>query len=97
MINPLFFAITEAISTAAYLPQVWRYIRDPSSRSSISLSSWGIWHVACVVKTLYVWPSTDVPLLKFYLLFDILATGAVTALGIHDRLRRQTQSTATNT
>lgn len=84
--NSLFFMVTEGISTWAYIPQIMIYIKDRDSWSSISLKSWSIWSIGCVVKFWYVFSSHDVPLLKFYLAFDIMATLIVSLMSIIGRI-----------
>ena len=82
----LFFMVTEGISTWAYFPQIMLYAKNKETWASISLKSWIVWNIGCIVKFWYVFNSHDVPLLKFYLAFDILATLIVSIMGIIGRI-----------
>jgi uncharacterized protein with PQ loop repeat len=87
--NAIFFLVTEGIATWAYVPQIMLYAKDRQTWSSISLKSWIIWNIGCLVKFWYVFNSHDVPLLKFYLVFDIFATLIVSIMGIIGRIDKK--------
>jgi hypothetical protein len=87
--NAIFFLVTEGIATWAYVPQIMLYAKDRATWSSISLKSWIVWHIGCLVKFWYVFDSHDVPLLKFYLAFDIVFTFIVSMMGILGRMDKR--------
>ncbi len=61
----VFGSIGTLLFAIAYLPQILHLIKERSSKG-ISLSSWSIWLIACVLLLLYAMSVSDLIFTVFY-------------------------------
>lgn len=74
-------------ASALYIPQILKYHRDPASRESISLLSWGGWILIATVTIAYALVVVKSTLIAAVAGLNIVAQLTVLAYGIRTRLR----------
>ena len=74
-------------ASALYIPQIIKYHREPQSRESISLLSWGGWIVVASITITYALLVVNSTLIAAVASLNVLAQITVLAYGISARLR----------
>lgn len=81
------YGVSGIAASALYIPQIIRYHRDPASRASISLLSWGGWIVIAAITIAYALFVVDSELIAAVAGLNVLAQLTVLAYGISARMR----------
>ena len=74
----------------AYIPQITLYIKVPSSRQGLALSTWTVWLFGAVIEFLYALHIENAPW-SFVAIGHIVACGIIVAFGFHDQLIKRAQ------
>ena len=75
-------------ASALYIPQILKYHREPESRESISLLSWGGWIVIATITIAYALCVVKNMLIASVAGLNVLAQITVLAYGISARFRQ---------
>ena len=80
------YGVSGIAASALYIPQIIRYHRNPASRASISLLSWGGWIVIAGITIAYALCVVDSVLIAGVAGLNVLAQITVLAYGFTARL-----------
>lgn len=85
------YGVSGIAASALYVPQILKYHRDPESRMSISLLSWGGWIAIAIVTILYALYVVKSPLFAAVATLNVIAQLTVLVYGINARFTRKPQ------
>jgi hypothetical protein len=80
------YGVSGLAATALYIPQILRYHRDPLTRRSISLLTWGGWIAVTMVTILYAMYVVRSPLFALVAGINAIAQLTVLVYGVSARL-----------
>jgi hypothetical protein len=81
----LLYGASGVAASALYIPQIFRYHRDPEARLSISLLSWGGWIAIALITILYALYVVKNPLFAAVAGLNVAAQIAVLFYGLRAR------------